>query len=94
MTYRDELLGVIHALNAKPKPCFNSGDQRLLESFAHLASILENERGELFGYQRLITHLEEAAAPRARDPVTAIAKWRGGGASSDDLTMLEFWRES
>lgn len=39
LVYRKELLGVINVLNSKEKPCFDSKDQELLESFAHLATV-------------------------------------------------------
>ena len=39
LVYRETLLGVINVLNSKEKPCFDSKDQALLESFAHLATI-------------------------------------------------------
>ena len=39
LVYREELMGVINVLNSKEKPCFDSKDQALLESFAHLATV-------------------------------------------------------
>jgi len=39
LVYREELMGVINVLNSKEKPCFDSKDQALLESFAHMATV-------------------------------------------------------
>jgi serine phosphatase RsbU (regulator of sigma subunit) len=39
LVYREDLLGVISVLNSKEKPCFDSKDQALLGSFAHLATV-------------------------------------------------------
>ena len=39
LVYREKLLGVINVLNSKEKPCFDSKDQALLESFAHMATV-------------------------------------------------------
>ena len=53
----------------------------------------ENEKGELFGYNRLIPGLlEEPSPPRAKGLVQAVVDWRGHRAASDDLTILEIWR--
>ncbi len=39
LVYKKELLGVINVLNSKEKPSFDAEDQKLLESFAHLATV-------------------------------------------------------
>jgi sigma-B regulation protein RsbU (phosphoserine phosphatase) len=55
----------------------------------------ENERGELFGYDRLLSHITSASGPPYGEGLLdAINLWRGTAEASDDLTMLEIWRES
>jgi sigma-B regulation protein RsbU (phosphoserine phosphatase) len=55
----------------------------------------ENERGELFGNDRLLSHITSASGPPyGRGLLDAVNLWRGTAEASDDLTMLEIWRES
>ena len=54
----------------------------------------ENERGELFGTDRLLSHIKSASGPPyGKGLLDAVNLWRGGAEASDDLTMLEVWRE-
>lgn len=39
IVYGEEFLGVIEVLNSKNKPCFDAGDEEILDSFAHLAAV-------------------------------------------------------
>ena len=68
LIHRHELLGVISVLNAKDKPCFDSEDQELLESFANLAAVAII-RSRLFETrikeERLEAKLEAAAKIQA-----------------------------
>jgi sigma-B regulation protein RsbU (phosphoserine phosphatase) len=64
LVYREELLGVLSALNSRDKPCFDQEDLAILESFADLAavaiirSMLLEQRIE---QERLRSELEAAA---------------------------------
>jgi sigma-B regulation protein RsbU (phosphoserine phosphatase) len=54
----------------------------------------ENERRELFGQQRLLDHLKHGAGPPwAKGMLDAVDAWRGGAETSDDITLLEIWRD-
>jgi sigma-B regulation protein RsbU (phosphoserine phosphatase) len=54
----------------------------------------ENERGEFFGTDRLFNHIKSASGPPYGEGLlAAVNLWRGGAEASDDLTMLEVWRE-
>jgi sigma-B regulation protein RsbU (phosphoserine phosphatase) len=54
----------------------------------------ENERDELFGNDRLSRHIESASGPPyGAGLLNAVNLWRGTAEASDDLTMLEIWRE-
>ena len=54
----------------------------------------ENEDGELFGNDRLADYFEVSMGPPwAEGLLKRIDTWRGNAASSDDLTMVEIWRD-
>ena len=54
----------------------------------------ENEGSELFGNDRLTDYFEEANGPPwAEGLLEKIGSWRGNAAMSDDLTMVEIWRD-
>jgi len=54
----------------------------------------ENERGELFGSDRLLSHIKSASGPPyGKGLLDAVNLWRGTAEANDDLTMLEIWRE-
>ena len=54
----------------------------------------ENERGELFGSDRLLSHIKSASRPPyGAGLLHAVNLWRGTAEANDDLTMLEIWRE-
>jgi len=54
----------------------------------------ENEKGELFGNDRLTDYFELANGPPwAEGLLKRIDSWRGGAAMNDDLTVLELWRD-
>jgi sigma-B regulation protein RsbU (phosphoserine phosphatase) len=55
----------------------------------------ENEKGELFGNDRLRDHFKLAAGPPwAQGLLKKIDSWRGDAVMNDDLTILELWRDS
>ncbi len=48
----------------------------------------------LFGSQRLMEQIQKTALPPyGADLLTAVKKWTGAAGQSDDLTILEIWRE-
>jgi len=54
-----------------------------------------NERGDLFGQQRLNEYLKDADGPPwGPGLLNAVKRWRGLADASDDLTILEIWQES
>jgi sigma-B regulation protein RsbU (phosphoserine phosphatase) len=53
----------------------------------------ENEDKELFGNERLVAFIKDAKAPpRGKGLLDFIFNWRGNSSASDDLTILEIWR--
>jgi len=55
----------------------------------------ENQRGELFSSDRVIGHIKSASGPPyGKGLLDAVNLWRGTAEASDDLTMLEVWRET
>ena len=53
----------------------------------------ENERGELFGSDRLLSHITSASGPPYGEGLLdAVNLWRGTAEANDDLTILEIWR--
>lgn len=64
LIYNEELLGVTNVLNSKDKPCFDTEDQELLESFAHLAAVAiirSRLLGDRLKQQRFEIQLETAS---------------------------------
>ena len=54
----------------------------------------ENERGELFGRDRLLEYINSATGPPyGKSLLNAVNDWRGNTEANDDLTMLEIWRD-
>ncbi|MGD2271772.1 MAG: SpoIIE family protein phosphatase [Desulfobacterales bacterium] len=54
----------------------------------------ENEKNELFGNDRLVGYLADAKGPPwGKGLIAAITHWRGEAKASDDLTLLEIWRD-
>jgi serine phosphatase RsbU (regulator of sigma subunit) len=55
----------------------------------------ENEDRELFGNERLVEFIKDAKSPpRSKGLLDFISNWRGNSSASDDLTILEIWRNS
>jgi sigma-B regulation protein RsbU (phosphoserine phosphatase) len=53
----------------------------------------ENDRGELFGSDRLLSHIASASGPPyGKGLLDAVNLWRGTAEANDDLTILEIWR--
>jgi sigma-B regulation protein RsbU (phosphoserine phosphatase) len=54
----------------------------------------ENERGELFGSDRLLSCIKSTRElPYGKGLLDAVNIWRGSAEANDDLTMLEIWRQ-
>jgi len=54
----------------------------------------ENDRGELFGNDRIQSHIKSASGPPYGESLLdAVNLWRGTAEANDDLTMVEIWRE-
>jgi sigma-B regulation protein RsbU (phosphoserine phosphatase) len=54
----------------------------------------ENERGELFGSDRLLSCIKSTRElPYGKELLDAVNIWRGSAEANDDLTMLEIWRQ-
>jgi sigma-B regulation protein RsbU (phosphoserine phosphatase) len=54
----------------------------------------ENENNELFSNNRLVDYIKNANGPPwGKGLLDAIRHWRGNSGVSDDLTILEIWRD-
>jgi sigma-B regulation protein RsbU (phosphoserine phosphatase) len=54
----------------------------------------ENENNELFGNERLVDFIKGAKGPPwSKGLLDFISNWRGDSSASDDLTLLEIWRD-
>jgi serine phosphatase RsbU (regulator of sigma subunit) len=54
----------------------------------------ENEDKELFGNDRLVEFIKGAKGPPwGKGLLDFVSSWRGNSRASDDLTMLEIWRD-
>jgi len=54
----------------------------------------ENERRELFGQQRLLEYVRDGLGPPwGTGFLQFVNAWRGGAEASDDITLLEIWRD-
>ena len=54
----------------------------------------ENEDNELFGNERLIDFIKGTKGPPwGKGLLDFISNWRGDSSASDDLTLLEIWRD-
>ena len=54
----------------------------------------QNEDNELFGNERLVDFIKDAKGPPwGKGLLDFISNWRGNASASDDLTILEIWRD-
>jgi len=54
----------------------------------------ENEESELFGNRRMIDYIrQQTGPPWGKDLLDSVNAWQGNTEASDDLTMLEIWRD-
>jgi len=86
-------LGVSDAPRYEKKEiALSPGDSILMISDGVIEA--ENEQNDLFGNERLFACLKESSAvPRSRILLDEIQNWRGQAAASDDITILEIWRD-
>lgn len=55
----------------------------------------ENDRNERFETERVLAHIEQSEGPPwGQGLLAAVDRWRGDAAVSDDLTILEIWRDA
>lgn len=53
-----------------------------------------NEKDELFGYRRLPEYIKTSSGPPwGNNLLDAVKAWRGNAEVTDDLTILEIWRD-
>ena len=54
----------------------------------------ENEDNELFGNERLVGFIKDKKGPPwGKGLLEFLSNWRGNSSASDDLTILEIWRD-
>ena len=54
----------------------------------------ENDEHELFSNHRLVDYIKRGSGPPwGEGLLDVISEWRGTAEASDDLTMLEIWRD-
>ncbi|MCG6917897.1 MAG: SpoIIE family protein phosphatase [Deltaproteobacteria bacterium] len=86
-------LGVTPDAEYKRKEIFLSPGESIL-FLTDGVTDAENERGELFGNNRLLNHIKSASGPPyGKGLLDAVNLWRGTAEANDDLTMLEIWRQ-
>jgi sigma-B regulation protein RsbU (phosphoserine phosphatase) len=55
----------------------------------------ENSDNEFFGNKRLLDYIENSKGPPwGKGLLNSVHQWRKDSAVSDDLTILEIWRDS
>jgi serine phosphatase RsbU (regulator of sigma subunit) len=55
----------------------------------------QNERAELYGKRRMIDFIAGSKGPpRGRPLLESVRLWQGGAPSTDDVTLLEIWRDT
>jgi serine phosphatase RsbU (regulator of sigma subunit) len=80
------------ALYEKSEILLRPGESVLFYSDGVLEA--RNEKGALFGADRLADSIAEAnGLPRSPFVLNAVRLWQGSAPVDDDLTMLEIWRE-
>jgi hypothetical protein len=86
-------LGITPDIHYEKKETFLSpGESILLYTDGVIEA--ENERNELYGYDRMVGHIENSKGPPWGEGLTnEIGKWRGNAKANDDLTLLEIWRD-
>jgi serine phosphatase RsbU (regulator of sigma subunit) len=53
-----------------------------------------NDAHELFGYDRLVDSIKNADGPPwGKELLESIRRWQGDAPASDDVTLLEIWRD-
>jgi serine phosphatase RsbU (regulator of sigma subunit) len=91
---RGPSLGIMPSAKFEESRIILSHDQSILFITDGVTEAL-NEHGDFFGQQRLIEFFRNADGPPwGPGLLNAVKSWRGMAEPSDDLTILEIWRES
>jgi serine phosphatase RsbU (regulator of sigma subunit) len=91
---RGPSLGIMASASFEVESCSLSRGQSILLVTDGVTEAL-NESGDLFGQQRLTDFCKNAGGPPwGPGLLNAVKRWRGMADASDDLTILEIWRES
>jgi len=86
-------LGIISGADYEKKEIILSLGESIL-FFTDGVTESENERNELFGNHRLVECIQKTNEPPWGNGILdAINAWQGTAKASDDLTMLEIWRD-
>jgi serine phosphatase RsbU (regulator of sigma subunit) len=90
---REMSLGVLPAVSySKREITLQPGESLLFVTDGVLET--ENDRKEFFGRDRVIAGIESGDGPPwGAGILKEINRWKGVSEASDDLTMLEIWRE-
>jgi serine phosphatase RsbU (regulator of sigma subunit) len=86
-------LGVTPDVHYETKEIYISPGESIL-FFTDGVIEAENENHELFSNDRLADYIKNTKGPPwGKGLLDLIHHWRGNSAASDDLTILEIWRE-
>ncbi len=86
-------LGITPEADYEKKEIFLSPGESIL-FLTDGVSEAENELVELFGRQRLVDHINKAKGPPWGEGILNVLNdWQKNTTASDDLTMLEIWRD-
>ena len=86
-------LGITPDIHYEKKEILLSPDESIL-LYTDGVIEAENERNELYGYDRMVAYIKNSKGPPWGEGLTnEIGKWRGNAKANDDLTLLEIWRD-
>ena len=80
----------------RPDKGFDLGSCNRVDICATVRNLIEaeNERNELYGYDRMVGYIKNSKGPPWGEGLTnEIGKWRGSAKANDDFTLLEIWRD-
>jgi len=86
-------LGVLPGIRYEKKEiCLSAGDAVLFLTDG--VTEAENGEAELFSNNRLMDHIRKTDGPPwGKGLLGAVNRWRGATSASDDITLLEIWRD-
>jgi serine phosphatase RsbU (regulator of sigma subunit) len=86
-------LGIVQEIKYEEKEVILSQEESIL-FITDGVTEAENEQGELFGHNRLIDYIQRTDGPPwGKGLLDEINTWQGNARASDDLTILEIWRD-